>query len=89
MKTILIFFCAIFLTGCAAPDPYAQERERQRKASMTPAQLCMEDADKSNGWCTIGCGFYARNTLEQQQQQDCRVQCGQQKMLAYQMCSYK
>ena len=89
MKRLLLVVIAILLVSCAARDPNAERLERERKASMSPAQRCMENADINGGWCGVGCGLFPKTTVEATRQQECRVTCDQQKMLAYQMCTYK
>lgn len=89
----LIVFSSFLIFGCAA-DPYAQMRqqqerqaEEQRRASMTPRQRCMEDADRQENSCGIQCTL--GNFQNANARNACLATCKQMQMQTYQMCAMR
>ena len=86
MKKILFLIC-ISLFGCAV-DPAEQARQQEAEARMTPIQKCFRDADRSSGWCGIGCSGDLLSGVQAyvERGRQCQARCTHTKLMEYEGC---
>ena len=95
-KFLYCFMVCLTLFGCAI-DPVEEKRQEQarlqeerRKASLSPKQKCMEEADYDKKYCDVQCalsnlgagsppGFF----------NNCSSNCTRTQLTASQICQYK
>ena len=88
LKVSFLLAISLFLLGgCVSPEE--QLLQTQRRASLTPFQKCIEDADRSSDWCKLGCSglLISRLPSEQEQGRVCMARCENTKAVAFNSCN--